>query len=454
MPSTPADDAALHAYLVAVFTKSALPVPSGFWASRRAGVFVTAYSRQPFTSANVVCCMSNGEYLGGNTVFENVNASANICRDRDGRMSRGKARFFSITVLEVKPWRRETLATLRREDNRAISIEVSGRQAIYLPTVWHEYSQWSADALIHHLLQKAGGREGDFSLSSAGTYEISDDTPFRERDHGFFDEHFVPQILGKILKFYRNSTTEQGLAYSVTQGRLNYDNQGAWTRTYSDITALCKLEHALGGNSAKHVLEVIPKQFKSLAGYVAWLECSRCVGNPVPIFDAKATNGVFSTDRAFANPQIVLYLIKAGSSTDVFLEFLTDCERTLPSTLAEYGVFAANWIAQALAAGVTSVTSARVQGLLRQIIPLFRELFQKDREGVRVSVTETACALSGMLALGEKRLAEDVKDYMGYWVGKMAQVQDESGAFPYWPGENTFRMDVTSHVVDVLLRLK
>lgn len=146
----------------------------GQWSHLPGGVFITGYKRkdQPLTSENVWCCMSNGEYDGKQSVYQNAVESIRICRERDSRRTHQLPETYEITVLAPKPWRQVGMNELHCGRHRAISVTVGGRSAVYLPSVWYERPDWSAEEFIASLVEKAGGEEGDVMIYEIDVYAI------------------------------------------------------------------------------------------------------------------------------------------------------------------------------------------------------------------------------------------------------------------------------------------
>jgi AmmeMemoRadiSam system protein B len=154
---------------------------AGRWSLVAAGAFVTNYIGPDRTSSQVWCCMSNGEYAGRQSALQNALESAEICRSQDPRrrrLSTVPTNYVEVTLLAPQPWPSVAKQALERRKQRAIHLEVDGRSALYLPSVWDEMASWTADDLVASLAEKALGRPpttdelARIQLSEVDNYEI------------------------------------------------------------------------------------------------------------------------------------------------------------------------------------------------------------------------------------------------------------------------------------------
>jgi hypothetical protein len=277
---------------------------AGRWRTQwRGGVFVTAYqTAHNARSANVWCCMSNGNYDGSATVWSNLVESAAICRDKDSRRTEEAPQEFEVTVLKPRSdWRRVRPQDMMRSRHRTIGLQAVDRMtnqklgfAIYLPSVWDEEEKWTADDLILSLTRKALGRADASDARNSKSLSLTifeidcyvvREAPQPATNSGFFAvearrstmqtkrssaaivkslqwSDTGQQILFGALRFYvkfarRGRRPE--LAYSVTENtmtgdlRVSYDNQGSFVRSYADLEALSDLLHNTPALSAQHV---------------------------------------------------------------------------------------------------------------------------------------------------------------------------------------------------------
>ena len=120
-----------------------------------------------------------------------------------------------------------------------------------------------------------------------------------------------------------------------------------------------------------------------------------------------------------------------------------EVNRRLPDLIAQNGVFAANWIAQAKAA------AAGLIPVDREPIVTYLCRFLKGPQALQDSTTALACAMHGLLAIEVSCLPESRWEEL---VRVLFNRQQQHGGFSYYPtGKPLFRLDVTSHVVEMLL---
>jgi hypothetical protein len=451
-----------------VFSNRVIHRDVGKWSSLHSGVFVTAYFQMPLISENVWCCMSNGEYNGVNSVVENVIQSAQICKTEDSRRFQApKPNYFEITVLVPRQqWRLVSRLPngqwdISRERYRAINVSVSGRSAIYLPSVWEERPEWDSATLISELVQKAGGDSNDeIIVHEIGVYDISDRGSINS---GYFDnnsENFdgsmpssslIDEILKDAWKFYTTFASNNQLAYMVDSSGVYYNNEGANVRTYFDVSTFCKLSQYFGNPDftfpyAISVLNRIqPQTTVDLAARInLLLDVGMSETQELIQFVNETANheGIFvNTDLSFGNPQIMITLLRIANAIPevqdivsiAFKGFVSNYRKVLPRILNENRAFAANWILQALSKG---------PHIYDDLLPsLFTEcqkaLINPD------SITLEACALNGLLIFKQNI---DINPILNYW--RELQKQWKIGGFRYYTNQPWYRTDVTSHVVE------
>jgi AMMECR1 domain-containing protein len=151
------------------------------WKNVKAGVFITAYkTKNDLTSENVWCCMSNGEYKGKQSVWQNVLQAAKICATKDSRRTTSIPGHIEISILNTEDqWKlvKNPIDDLKQQKHKSIYIEDGEWSAIYLPSVWDERSKiWSAQDLLLNLGEKAGlpsWQAGD--VYEIDTWEINEE---------------------------------------------------------------------------------------------------------------------------------------------------------------------------------------------------------------------------------------------------------------------------------------
>lgn len=166
------------------------------WCSLIGGVFTTAYTAEPRVSANLYCCQG---YLAQDSVWNNTSQSARACATRDDRRFGKTPKTLDLTVLQPRPWPTVRMQDLSAAANQTIELanETEHLSAEFLPSVWRERTDWSADHLLRELYAKAtDGRswtgemndatlaQRDWRIRVARCCEIEPDGQLV--DHGFF----------------------------------------------------------------------------------------------------------------------------------------------------------------------------------------------------------------------------------------------------------------------------
>lgn len=127
--------------------------------------------------------MSNGEFAGKRSVVENAEASAISCRTHDSRRTKRAPVEVDVTVLQtVDKWKLTTVKELKHRKGQALCVKSKSGSVIYLPSVWDENPDWSAQTIVANLIQKARVTQ-PFRLYTVGTYFISTEASC---DSGFF----------------------------------------------------------------------------------------------------------------------------------------------------------------------------------------------------------------------------------------------------------------------------
>ncbi|CEO94306.1 Uncharacterized protein PBTT_04331 [Plasmodiophora brassicae] len=273
----------------------------------------------------------------------------------------------------------------------------------------------------------------------------------------------VDVILAGCWRFYLSYGNGRQLAYMVPGGGLaaQYDNEGAWVRSYADVTAFWRLAQRYGRTEEarpymEHALERYPSaSLQSRATRLSMIMAYRGMDAP----DAVALRqhlrpvapGIYDAcDLSFSNPQIVLALVQGGDR-QAAREFVASARRWIAHPLRRHGVFAANWVGRALTACQELVPELRepVANLTRAyVLPVLMS-------SRRASLTADACALTGLLAVADV-IAEDrdrIRQYVADRFALIARHQRDDGGFPYHYDGTYVRTDVTTHVVEVALGL-
>jgi len=272
---------------------------SNKWKKIHGGVFVTAYNHTTdFTSENVWCCMSNGEYNGLQSVWDNTKSSANICKTRDSRtMNNGEPKIIHVTILKPKNgWRRipyDSLLSMMSADRyRAIQLNINKQSAFYLPSVWKENPTWSIWDLLKSLGRKATGRNitlhdlRESMVWEVDCYEIEE----KGRDYGFFDNNKAKEI-----EKTERPATHSGTWY-LSNRRLLQQEMNNWTENlpsnnktvhgiivphagyqYSGRTAAYAYNYLKGNDFIKTVFILGPSHFADIG--------SKCNISPFKSFE-------------------------------------------------------------------------------------------------------------------------------------------------------------------------
>ena len=340
--------------------------------------------------------------------------------------------------------------------------------------------------------------------------ELSRDTvevPISGAEVSQFGRRVLTHVLASALLqrasgFYARYASPEGvLAYSVARGQPQY-RSGSLVRSWADLGTFVRMARALGlgrlapaeGQKPLTLDEWIDANARAMATAsqasrlpltspsdapqeaVAELGCWQDVGSR-ETRQAELARTVLrdrsteSPDASFLAPQAALVLARSallhpspdslGAIKEAWSRYAAGAlgggaRGTRDACETNHG-FASNWISQALASGVTArlVESARVGGSGAADI-----LGGTGRDAVRrsTSVTETACAWDGLLALFGPGVAEDetgermLERTLLEW--ERLQSHWGTGGFRYRASDgDEYRTDVTSHVVSVLLRL-
>jgi hypothetical protein len=441
------------------------------WRSIRAGAFVTAYHRLPPNSSNVYCCMSNGEYDGKQTVVQNVMESAERCRDLDAR--RGSASipplttYWEVSILRPRSeWTRvNSLDELKRSSHDSIYVNLGAGSAVYLPSVWNERPSWSSSELVLSLAAKASGYDREFNSLPELTREFTEWYAARiptlelhppSKNAGLSLED---GILGGAWSFYMAFADRLNgrLAYIVcSDGTVTYGNDGAWVRSYGDVTAAFLLAKKMNAMTfiqpfvayLRARKETDPRSFAARLSFLrttspssSALECRMLAAR---IIEEKQF--VDPSDMSFGSPEAMLALLsfapnsqKVREARSLFVQKYVE-EGWAAKAIAENGAFAAHWIMRAL-------TNDKVE---RLCVPVCVDAIQKG-----ASITIEACALSGLVVAKGRGWVESQPWYgplINRWRSDQHKWFSEArGGFRYYRDQAWYRSDVTSHVVESLL---
>lgn len=341
------------------------------------------------------------------SVWDNTEASAVVCATDDDRTSRNHNSLAGLTtelslLAPQERWQsyslKQALRALKREKRLTIRVRLSsGESAFYLPSVWLEEKQWTPAQLLLSLAQKAARHDDqstDLSQISGvweiPVYEIGGlyaDMPAWKRNRGYFP--VVLDLLRDSFNFYAQHADlkRHRLAYLIpADGKVQYDNENAWVRSYADITAFYQVTQFLFPNSdrsqtaaAAHALldQVVEDMRQTwplpargdLATIAARMELYSAIDRPVSsavvrtVLDASTSAGIFdASDLTFSNPQIMLALahwaaLNEGNAMNGevqkhFQAFLVFYAAPAQAAVVK-DVFGANWISQAVEAGLS-----------------------------------------------------------------------------------------------------
>lgn len=159
------------------------------WTEYSGGVFVTGFkdANKKLTSDNVWCCMSNGEYDGKQSVWINTQEAIQNCLSYDSRRTNNNPETYEISILTPRSnWRKVVNFNILCNNYRSICVKSGDNFAIYLPSVWYEFSHWTARELVENLMKKAKIKSEDkVEVYEIGTYTILSHVSF---DRGFFSD--------------------------------------------------------------------------------------------------------------------------------------------------------------------------------------------------------------------------------------------------------------------------
>lgn len=447
------------------------------WLEENGDVFVTGYKKPCNTkSENVWCCYSNGDRKGENTVVENLFGASETCRTIDPRRTNQLPAEVELTILAPEArWEKiDDISNLSQKRGRALYVLTTSGSAFYIPSVWNERPDWTPKQIINSLANKAGG--GDIlTVYEVPVYEIpSYSTEAKHanfiRDRGFFSDNPV-SILGKAWDFYygwsKCDADDFQLAYEVA-GLPIYDNDGAWVRTYGDLETFYRLSKYLGidDTSLFDNLYVDSRSdeddYQTKAARINLLltlnrpgdksEVNKLVNQIHPI-----KPGVYDSDLSFANPQIIIALIRATNTQEaigIANDYVNNVPKQIPIALGSHGAFAGNWIAQALAvcAAIDPTLRSKCKTLLNKTTAIYKELSRAALNGD--SVTERACAITGLEAIKSVLGTSELDDLISESLAGLVQYQTDDGGFPYNFDGSLVRTDVTSHVVEAFMMHK
>ena len=490
----------------------------GAWKNIHADLFVTAYNRpNDTTSANVWCCYSNGDPEGINTVLDNLKGAVRSCLLLDTRHKPLDSPEIvppaevDLTILAPrKRWKHIIdIKSLKRERRRALYVKTLYGSAFYIPSVWDERLDWNSTDIIRSLAHKAGGNLDSITeIYEVPVYEIptksmENHETNNNRNRGFFKEilttdtpittkpvlstdyqnentNILHDVLEKIWYFYYNNSDNNRLAYKIMYDNIpEYDNEGAWVRTISDVITFDDLNTYLGKSSSTiqpYVQYLLDNKRKiplddpqTMAVWIEFmkhfniLDTENLIGNFKELMP-----GIYDSDLSFANPQIIIALADMGKRKKL-IGFLKTINNQVEKAVKNYGAFAANWISQALEKCYEvffDVETFDGKNFKRKI----EELSYKDNLLQLIlrkaalhgdSLTIRACAITGLEALYKIKPNPELFNFIGKAIYKLIGISSHStiaknqlsnGGFSYaFDNVDLVRTDVTSHVVDAIL---
>jgi AmmeMemoRadiSam system protein B len=142
---------------------------SNFWKNFRANVFVTAYTKLPAIEENVWFCYGAGDMECTNTVEINAIRAVENGLKYDTRQKRSRIlpRYFEATIIgKLQRW--SSLENLKQSKHKVLFVlSSSQKQATFLPSVWNENTDWSAEKIVRGLNLKAGIMPSDSNWNVA-----------------------------------------------------------------------------------------------------------------------------------------------------------------------------------------------------------------------------------------------------------------------------------------------
>lgn len=461
----------------------------GIWNDVYADLFVTAYYEAGNTNSdNVWCCYSNGDINNQNTVLENLKGAVNSCLIFDNRHPPlGKNDMVipaevDLTILAPKKrWIKiDNIELLNRKRGRALYVKTFNGSAFYIPSVWNENLDWTAEDIIKSLAKKAHGNfESIVEIYEVPVYEIptkSLETKTFVRNRGFFLQHGGYKNLNNVLEnawhFYydysRDTSEGAQLAYKIILDNPKYDNEGAWVRSISDVISFENLNKYIG--NAHTIIEPyidylinIQDEFLSnndLQTRAVWIEFqylniqksekNNKIKSLLNSFK-ELSPGIYDTDLSFANPQIIMVLANHCGKHKIN-GYLKTIDSQIEKAIKTNGAFAANWIAQALYACYPIANKERKH--IRDLAS-DQEILQKTLKEAAFngdSITIRACAITGLEALYKIKNSHDLYNFIKNAINELISYQLDNGGFSYaLDNTNLIRTDVTSHVVEAIL---
>lgn len=411
------------------------------WRELQGGTFITTYFNKPLTSENVWCCMSNGIYDRSHTVYENAIKSSQICK-KDSRTRRSqKYKYAEVSVLLPKDkWIKSSIKNLNEDNEYTIHIvdNNNDRGAFYLPSVWEENPNWTAEDLIESLKEKAGISSNRFTIYKVPTIIVNSESIYDP--HDMLKPEIINIILDKVDVYYTKLIKDNKLPYIIEDDKVVYESKSL-VRTLYDLASYNRLKgRKLGG-------EYINREDYNLHELVAVTELAKSIGSSkVSYFIKKIlsynNNGRFSDDLSFENPQAMLTVSTVIDEKSALI-FVKDAHKWKGDS------FGANWMSQALSSLYSRFKWKKIEDLLiNKFLPILIKGFEDN-----VSVTQTTTALHGILSI-EKAMDKYIieEDTKLRYIKDMYKLQLEwkNGPFRYYINENWYRTDVTFHVVDVL----
>lgn len=433
------------------------------WRDLRMGVFVTAYYRQPYTSLNVWCCMSNGIFDQSKTIFDNAISTSSICLTDTRTKVSPKYVYIEISVLAPRSeWIKS--ANISRDEKHTIYIEDNkeNKHAFYLPAVWLEEPDWMSYDLITSLKKKAKITSHNYSIYKIPTVTVT--------DKGFEYASFLinemgKTIIAKVINYYKNfikydnvrasinANLDGDLPYMITTNSIEYHSD-SYVRIFYDLADFNRISKMKLGKkyldlNAKYSLH----EWVALAKLAESLNSSliKQIKNKILSYNK---NGIFSSDRSFENPQAMLMVSDIIDESSA-LNFVTSMSKDW-----QVDAFGANWISQALCALYNRFGWNDIHNiLLDKYLPIFRNTNPS-------SITERACIIQGILII-EKTLMSSrniagrhslmfplIEHYeLEQYIMDHYYLQStlENGPFPYYENDvGHYRTDVTFHVINVI----
>ena len=238
----------------------------------------------------------------------------------------------------------------------------------------------------------------------------------------------------------------------------------------SDVQAYHQLAKILGHDS-KGVVKFAQNEFECMdaAAIAAGIMLQHEIDEKLNIDQVEMLLRTKSTDFAFEKPQIVIALCVAyeffnkreqlylRQSIENFIADYVHATTLIENAFKKNNAFAANWYLQAIAAMKRtkwSCLSPKCESFVKLTLHerLFKEAIERCQEALQKkrSITEEACAAHGILV---SNILLDDNEICYNWALKQYE-WNQKGGFRYYKNQAWYRLDVTSHIVQVCFLIR